>query len=278
MDTSVSDQGTLHPLPGPTEHYRLYVDESGDHVLHDFEKPGHRYLCLLGCWLSGSAYKLFHRALEDFKQQHIPHNPDEPLILHREDVVNRRGSYWRLRNPDSARAFDADLTQLVARADFRITSVVVDKRALADSYAVPPHPYNLAMGFLLQRYCGYLNHFNRRGDVMAESRGGVEDRRLKDSYTSVFDNGVWKNDASFFQRALTSRQLKIEAKTANIAGLQLADILAHPIRRMILLDKGLLEGPHTAFAASLLDAIRLKLNRRFCDGAVEDYGTIFSPK
>jgi hypothetical protein len=34
----------------PLERYRLYLDESGDHVVRDFSNLAHRFLCLLGCW------------------------------------------------------------------------------------------------------------------------------------------------------------------------------------------------------------------------------------
>ena len=81
------------------ERYRLYLDESGDHVFRHLDKPGHRYLCLLGCWFRAADYREFQPKLEQFKQAHIPHNPDEPIILHREDIINQRRAFWRLRSP-----------------------------------------------------------------------------------------------------------------------------------------------------------------------------------
>ncbi|MGA2867087.1 MAG: hypothetical protein ABSF95_21635 [Verrucomicrobiota bacterium] len=38
------------------ERYRLYLDESGDHVFNHLEKPSHRFLCLLGCWFRNPEY------------------------------------------------------------------------------------------------------------------------------------------------------------------------------------------------------------------------------
>lgn len=192
----------------PEERFRLYIDESGDHVFKHLEEEGHRYLCLSGCWLQGRSYRAFHQELEAFKQHHIPHNPDEPVILHREDIINRRRAFWRLRDPDKAEAFDRNLVDLIKRAEFKIVAVVIDKKELNARYPAPAHPYHLAMGFLLQRYCGFLNHINRCGDVMAESRGGREDRLLKDSYARVYERGAWVRKGNFFQQALTSRELK----------------------------------------------------------------------
>ncbi len=254
------------------------MDESGDHVFRHLDRPGHRYLCLLGCFFKGGQYRSFHRRLEDFKQRHIPHSPDDPVILHRADIVNARRGFWRLRDPARREAFDADLLELIRTAEFRIIAVVIDKSRLREAYQTPAHPYHLALGFMLQRYCGLLNHINRRGDVLAESRGGQEDRLLKDSYRRTFERGIWMTPASFFQRALTSCELKVKQSSANIAGLQLADLLGHPVRQSILREKGHIWGLQGEFAQRILAALEGKFNRHLYDGRVYGYGTVLFPK
>jgi len=272
------DQGLLR-LKSARERFRLYIDESGDHVFRYLEEPGHRYLCLLGCWFRGQEYLEFHRELEALKQRHLPHNPDEPVILHRKDMVNRRGCFWRFRDRDLEESFNNDLMGLIERTDFRIVGVVIDKKELqARYYPSAADPYHLAMGFLLQRYCGWLNHINRVGDVMAESRGGREDRRLKDSYAWVYQRGIWQTRAEFFQRALTTNALKVKRKSDNIAGLQLADLLAHPVRQLILRENGRIPTKIGAFTGRLLPFIYPKFNRHIYDGHVEGYGKVLYPK
>jgi len=260
------------------ERYRLHIDESGDHVFRHTDGPGHRYLCLLGCFMRDDVYFSFHRDLGKFKQRHIAHSPDEPVILHREDIVNRRKCFWRLRDNDARRAFDSDLRALLARTDFRMIAVVIDKRAHQERYANPAHPYHLALGYMLQRYCGYLNHVNRQGDVMAESRGGKEDRLLKDSYQWVYNRGVFMCKAGLFQSALTSRELKLKPKAANIAGLQLGDLLVHPVRQAILWEKQRIVEAPSRFARNLLEAVDGEFNRHLYDGRVWGYGKVFSPE
>ena len=209
--------------------YRLYLDESGDHVFNHLEHPSHRYLCLLGCWFDDTDYRVFHERLSAFKKQHIPHHPDEPPILHREEIVNRRGHFSHLEDPVKNQEFDDALLNVVNKATFHVVGVVIDKLALRQKYGdAAAHPYHLALGFLLQRYCGYMNHKNRCGDVMAESRGTREDLLLKDSYARVFANGVWSTKAHYFQNSLTSKELKVKKKSANISGLQLADLFGAP--------------------------------------------------
>ncbi len=276
MTASVEARTSVH-LP-PEQRYRLYVDESGDHVCKRMEDERHRYLCLLGCWFRGDAYHDFHSGLETFKQKHVPHSPDEPVILHREDIINRRGPFWRLRDDNTRQAFDDDLVNLVEQAQFTVVAVVIDKATLQSKYPTPAHPYHLAMGFMLQRYCGYLNHVSRHGDVMAESRGGSEDRKLKESYAFTYERGAWMREARFFQQALTSRELKVKLKSANIAGLQLADILAHPVRHGTLWRSRLVVDEPSPFAARLLTVIERKYNRHLYDGRVDGYGIVLFPR
>jgi len=261
----------------PGSRYRLYVDESGDHVFRKLELPAHRFLCLLGCWFRADDYLEFHDGLNRLKQTHLPHSPDEPVILHRADMVNRRGAFWRLRDERAREMFDADLLDLIARSRFRSVAVVIDKKALQERYEAPAHPYHLALGFLLQRYCGYLNHVNRQGDVMAESRGAVEDRLLKDSYSWVHTHGIWRTRAASFQHALTTKEIKLRQKSANIAGLQLADMLGHPIRHAILCEKRLVDSAPAPFAARLLEVVDEKFNRHLYDGRVWGYGKVLFP-
>ena len=263
----------------PDERFRLYIDESGDHVFRKLDNPSHRYLCLLGCLFRGRDYRDFHASLEEFKQRHIPHSPDDPVILHRADILNRRGCFWRLRDPAVAEAFDRELLELVATAEFRVVAVVIDKLRLWDQFLDrAAHPYHLAMGFLLQRYCGLLNHVNRCGDVLAESRGGAEDRMLKDSYARVYSRGAWMRKAAFFQQALTTSQLKLKPKKANIAGLQLADVLGHPVRHWVLLKAGRISTPPSPFARKLLPIVEGKFNRHLYQGHVAGYGWVLYPK
>lgn len=261
------------------DRYRLYLDESGDHVFEHLDKACHRFLCLLGCWFRNPEYMAFHERLGDFKREHLAHHPDDPPILHRDDIINRRGCFTCLQDPGKSRAFDDALLRLIEEAQFRIVAVVIDKLALRQKHGdAAAHPYHLAMGFMMQRYCGYLNHVNRCGDVLAEGRGGKEDRLLMDSYARVHAQGVWMTSATVFQQALTSKQLKVKIKSANIAGLQLADLLGHPVRQVILKEEGLIDDELGPFARRLIPVIAEKFNRHLYDGRVTGYGKVFFPK
>ncbi len=261
------------------QRYRLYIDESGDHSFRSLDRPVSRFLCLLGCFFGHEDYLRFHAELEAFKLRHIPHSPDDPVVLHRAEIVNQRGAFWRLRDPARRTAFDADLVTVCSAASFRMVAIVIDKLALREQYPAPAHPYHLALGFLLQRYCGYLNHISRQGDVMAESRGAKEDALLQQSYQWTLTRGVWSfTKPQTLRQALTSGELKLKKKPSNIAGLQLADMLAHPVKQRILQEKGLIDEKPGEFGQSLTEACWPKLNRHLYDGRVEGYGIVVFPR
>ena len=153
--------------------------------------------------------------------------------------------------------FDDALLGVIKAAEFKVVAVVIDKQELRRAYgSAAGHPYHLGLGFLLQRFAGYLNHINRVGDIMGEARGGREDRLLKESYSRVFQRGVWMTRTEVFQSALTSSELKLKPKNANISGLQLADLLGHPVKQWAL-EQGLaIAQPHS-----------LRLDGRFVEDA-----------
>lgn len=261
--------------------YRLYIDESGDHVFHNeraLAEPAHRFLALCGCFFEMCEYVMFHDQWELMKRRHFPHSPDEPVILHRSDIINRRGPFWRLREPDADRALRDDLLSVIQAGQFKIVVVVIDKLALTRNYSAPFHPYHAALGFMLQRYSGYLNHLNRRGDVMAESRGKTEDNLLKNAYSHIHTHGDMHHRSEFYKRSLTSKELKLKKKPANIAGLQLADLLAHPLRRAILAEAGHVAGEDATFGSRLAAVAEAKYNRHLYDGRVEGYGWVLFPR
>ena len=68
---------------------------------------------------------------------------------------------------------------------------------------------------------------------MIESRGGAEDTRLKNSFRKLMDNGTHHIAASDLANHITSKELKVKPKNANISGLQIADLLAHSCRRYL---------------------------------------------
>ena len=132
-------------------------------------------------------------------------------------------------NPTVESQFNRDLLLLLHTLDYVVITAVIDKLEHSRRYNVWKFdPYHYCLTVLIERYVTWLSRKSAQGDVMAESRGGKEDRRLKDSFERVYDQGSDYVSAAQFASQLTSRQLKVKPKANNIAGLQLADVIAHP--------------------------------------------------
>ena len=282
--------------------YRLYIDESGDHSYGkkelkrpriefkdrtidyqmghypELEKEDKRYLGLTGCIIDAEKYRSsFYPRFEELKQKHFPHNPDEPVILHRKDIINKRGPFWRLRDPEKESSFNEDLLSFIKEMDYTVITVVIDKKTHVERYGQSAyHPYHYCLSALLERYCGFLHFYNAKGDVLGESRGGTEDRQLKYAYNRIYESGTQFRRPEFFHSVLTSKEIKLKPKHANIAGIQLADLLAYPLKQEILTEKGRTNVISTGlFGIRICEVVEKKYNRHFYDKRIYGYGKVF---
>ena len=96
---------------------------------------------------------------------------------------------------------------------------------------------------------------------MSESRGGKEDMRLKVSFLRLLERGTDFVGPEQFKNVLTSQHLKVRPKSANVAGLQLTDLIAHPSRSEILSEQGLLGRPLAPFAQRIVELLRDKYDQ-----------------
>jgi len=261
--------------------YRLYIDESGDHTHYLTSKePAKIYLGITGVIIEQEYYRTtFHPQLESLKQKHFPHSPDEPVILHRKDIINRSGSFWRLRDLERDALFTEDLLKFLKEQRYCIITVVVDKNSHVRRYGKSAYnPYHYCLMVMMERYCGYLSFHNAKGDVMVESRGQAEDRLLKAAYKNIYDNGTDYRDSEFFQGTLTSHEIKLKPKSKNILGLQIADLIAYPSKQEILADYNRYSRyAEDTFGKKICECIHSKYNQQVYQGRLFGYGKVFMP-
>lgn len=202
---------------------------------------------------------------------------DEPLILHRKEIVNRRRPFHALRDPGIEMAFNRDLLLLMRTFEYTVITVVIDKHEHLQRYKVWHYdPYHYCQEVLLERYVLWLEKFESVGDVMAESRGGREDRRLKDSFSRICHDGTRFVRGDVFCARLTSHQLKVKTKANNIAGLQLADLVAHPSYRYVLCRRQKTAQPKT-FGARIAGILVDTKYLRGPNGTLDGWGCKWLP-
>lgn len=258
--------------------HRLYIDEVGNPGLGAGLTGNERYLSLTGVIVSlDHARVVVHPQIDDLKNRYFESHPDDPVILHRKDLVNQRRPFDALLDPDVKAAFDADLLGLIRNLDYTVITAVIDKLEHLNRYGGWAYdPYHYCLVVILERYALWLGEHVAQGDVMAESRGGGEDRRLKDEFARIFQSGTPNIAHDAFVRRFTSSQLKVKPKSLNVAGLQLADLVAHP---SFIATKARHEGrPLPAnFGGSVSQILEATKYRRSYQGRIDGYGRKWLP-
>jgi hypothetical protein len=253
--------------------YRLYIDEVGDPGLEAVKDPRYRYLSLTGVIMELDYVNknVFHE-LESLKKKYFHSHVDDPVILHRKELVNKRYPFRTLRDENVRDAFDKDLLHLLNRLDYKVITVVIDKLEHKMRYQTwQQDPYHYSLRVLLERYILFLQKIGFTGDVMAESRGGKEDMRLKASYSGVYNEGTEYVAVEDFGRFLTSRQLKVKQKNSNIAGLQIADLVAHPSYKATLARKNKQSLPSN-FGGEIAQILEKEKYYRSPNGRIDGWG------
>lgn len=171
---------------------RLYVDEVGNPDLRSAEDPNHRFLSLTGVIfdLDYVAQNLYPE-VEELKLKYFGSHPDDPIILHRKEIVNRRYPFHALKDKNVEGRFNVELLRLLSNWEYTVITVVIDKKEHRDLYTTWQYdPYHYCLAVMLERFIFFLEETVDQGDVLAESRGGAEDMRLKKSYRLLYDKGT----------------------------------------------------------------------------------------
>ncbi|MFC1654111.1 hypothetical protein ACFL1M_04660, partial [Patescibacteria group bacterium] len=170
-------------------------------------------------------------------------------------------------------SFDEKFLELVGEVNYTLCVVVIDKKQHFKTYTESAiHPYHYCLTTLLERYTSFLSENNAIGDVMAESRGGKEDRTLKDVYSSFYLKGTAFRSPQFVQNHLTSKKLKTRNKIHAVAGLEMADLLSLPTKLDVLHSYGALSNLSDNFTKKIIGKVQSKYRRKPGSTRIKGYG------
>ena len=281
-----TDTGSMPTIELP-EHkkrlYRIYIDEVGNHTMKEALSENERFLTLFGVWISlDHVLNVIQPEMHAIKYEFFQSDPDEPpVVFHRKEIARFQGPYSVLYgDKERRRAFGDRMLRAYQEWQYSAVVVTIDKAAHFSKYqAWRYEPYHFCMAVLLERYTRFLERRGLQGDVMAESRFGTLNDKLKDSFTGIFDKGTRYVPARTFQSFLTSRQLKLKPKKANIAGLQLADLLAHPAQYGWRKECGLVERQASEYGIEIVQILdESKYDRDPGTGNMVGWGKKLLPK
>jgi Protein of unknown function (DUF3800) len=183
---------------GPASSFIVFADESGDHGLTRIN-PNYPIFVLSCCIFRKDDYiDRVCPALQRFKLRWWPH---DAIVLHSAQIKRQEPPYAFLQHLDRREEFMLDLTNTLHEM----------------------------MKFCMERVHSYLcaqGEAESELHFLVERRGNVEDAELRVVFRRVCDG------RSYWERA-PGFSIEFIDKKANLAGLQVADLVSTPIGRHV---------------------------------------------
>ena len=240
--------------------YIIYADESGDHSLTSIN-PQNPVFVLVFCIIEKRAYfETFVPAVQRLKFDFWGH---DCVVLHAHEIRKAHGDFNILLDAKKREAFIARINVLIESLPFTVVSAVIDKQRHVLQYADPANPYEIALKFCMERTHHWLREhgqLDKLTHLVVERRGRTEDAMLELEFRRIADG---HNHAG----VMPTLAIRFMDKKHNSSGLQIADLLAHPIGRHVINPAQ----PNRAY-----DLIEKKF-RQGPDGRISGYGLKIFP-
>lgn len=223
--------------------WRIYIDESGDHTYKRIDSLDARYLGLTGVLVKKDYYdKHIQPELEELKRRIFKYDPDDPPILVRSMIKNRKSWFYVLQDEELNKQWEEEIIDFIQelKRHMQVFTVVIDKKRHLKNYPIQTFdPYAYSLHVLLNRIKGFLLQKSEKADVLVECRGKVEDQQIMKAYIELRAEGSYYGDAADYKKVYPVEQLILKRKDTNVAGLQLADIIAYgqKVRTVLEHDK-----------------------------------------
>lgn len=201
--------------------YIIFADESGDHGLKSIN-PENPIFALAFCIFKKSDYiSIVKPAIAKLKIDFWGH---DLAILHNHAIRKSTGDFRFLFDEEKRLLFLHALNEMIKSLPFWIAATVIDKRQL-QILPYSNNPYDLALESCLEQACDFLAAHGQSPfttHLLVESRGPPEDKDL----LATFQRLSLKNFPGSYPL-----EIRFVTKQANSSGLQIADLVAHPIAR-----------------------------------------------
>lgn len=213
--------------------YFLFADECGDQCLSNYDAK-FPVFTLCGIIVSREQVRNLEKRLRELKMKIWN---DEGVILHSHEIRRQKNAFVVLQDADVRNTFYTELDRILGANDaYVIVSSTILKDDYVRKYAKIGDIYSQSLAFLLERAVFYVDDKNpgvgAHIEAMLERRGKEEDKTLSQGYNTLRENGTFWVTSERMKS--TIKKLTFVPKTANIIGLQIADLVAYPIACHIL--------------------------------------------
>jgi len=202
-----------------------------------------RFFTITGCIFTKNSYRNAKNRFDKIRNAYWKngkwYNPKEkyyiPVCFHSIDIRNRK---YAFKLDDKYNTFIKEFDEAINDTDYTIISITIDlvEYVLHTSYDIDV--YDIAFDFILERFIYHIK--NKKGMIMLESRGKVEDKLLLSHIVQKMDNGL-----KFINKRQIEKNIigiffnqKFNSLTdVPILGLEIADISSYPIHKFIKYGK-----------------------------------------
>lgn len=212
----------------------LFIDETGDHSLSKIDSS-YPIFVLSGVIIDDDYHSDELTAqLDAFKMKHFA---TTDIVLHSKEMTHpqsaRSSRYMKFMDAGFRRKFYKDFERLLEKLDISLVACVIMKSKHFAKYGLEAKdPYLLSFDNLINRLVFDLDD-SAKGNIVAESRNSVLDNQLEIAYLTTRVEGTNKVQAAEIKLKLESA-ITFKQKSDNIAGLQIADMVASPLARHFL--------------------------------------------
>jgi hypothetical protein len=248
----------------------MFIDESGDHNL-DPKKVDKTYPIFVLCGIVFDENYYNHSFKKIFSTFKIKHFGSDDICLHTLEMVRPKKSkdprFKKFLEPSFRKVFYQDLGAMINESEIKIIACVIKKEDHFMKYNLQAlDPYLLSFDNLLNRFVYDLKN-GEKGKIIAEKRDDLLDNQLELAWLNVKISGTRKVRPSEIKEKI--EDLKLSNKKINEPGLQLADLIASPIGRIVLRKKKR-NGNEIDF-----DFIKVKFRNK--NGRILSYGLTIIP-
>ena len=209
----------------------MFLDESGDHSLEKIDNS-YPVFVLAGCIFDFDYYtSTVTPMVETLKQKHFGRTD---IILRSYDIRKQKNDFSCLVDKRKRENFYEDLNRIISNLNFTIIASVINKHHLKKQYTDPDNPYHLCFRFILERSIMFLGTDKETMMFRIESRETHNDRKLAQEY-ETFKQGTPMFNKTEIQAKFSD--LSFNQKSQNIAGMQIADLVAYPIGKWVMDSK-----------------------------------------
>lgn len=193
----------------------------------------------------------------------------ESIILHSIDISQAKKGFEKLRrNRDFRNAFIQDLQQLLAELEYQVVACLIHKDRHVTKYGSRAlDPYDFGLQVVVERFCFEVGAVTDGGLIFAEKRRHDLDHNLDVAWENLRVSGAYHlNRHAKGQVDDRIVGLSLKAKSVNIAGLQIADLVVSATGRHAM-------GYDTR---GFWDVVKTKMCHKH--GNIDGYGLVTLPR